>query len=63
MNLLAAVSKRFPGFWVGGFAKWDSVAGAVFADSPLVKTRSNLSGGFAIAWIFSGSTTKVEAPN
>jgi len=63
LNLLAAVSKRFPGFWVGGFAKWDSVSGAVFADSPLVKTRSNLSGGLAIAWILGASSAKVEAEN
>jgi MipA family protein len=63
LNLLAAVSKRFPGFWVGAFAKWDSVAGAVFAGSPLVKTRSNLSGGFAVAWILHASTVKVEAEN
>jgi len=62
-NLLAAVSKRFPGFWVGGFAKWDSVGGAVFADSPLVKTRSNLSGGLAIAWILGASSARVEAEN
>ena len=63
LNLLAAVSKRFPSFWVGGFAKWDSVGGAVFADSPLVKTRSNLSGGLAIAWILGASSAKVEAEN
>ena len=63
LNLLAAVSKRFPGFWVGGFAKWDSVSGAVFADSPLVRTRSNFSGGFAVAWILRVSTVKVEAEN
>ncbi|HEY6721884.1 MAG TPA: MipA/OmpV family protein [Burkholderiales bacterium] len=62
-NLLAAVSKRFPGYWVGAFAKWDSVAGAVFADSPLVRARSNYSGGFAIAWILHASTVKVEAAN
>jgi len=63
MNLLAAVSKRFPGFWVGAFAKWDSVGGAVFADSPLVKAQSNFSGGFAIAWILRASSAKVEAEN
>ena len=63
MNFLAAVSKHFPGFWVGGFAKWDSVSGAVFADSPLVRARSNFSGGFAVAWIFRASTAKVEAEN
>ena len=63
LNLLAAVSRRFPGFWVGAFAKWDSVGGAVFADSPLVRTRSNFSGGFAVAWILRASTVKVEAEN
>jgi MipA family protein len=63
LNLLAAVSKRFPGFWVGAFAKWDSVSGAVFADSALVRTRSNFSGGFAISWILHTSTVKVEAEN
>ena len=62
-NFLVAVSKRSPGFWVGGFAKWDSVGGAVFADSPLVKARSNLSGGFAIAWIVGRSTSRVETKN
>jgi outer membrane scaffolding protein for murein synthesis (MipA/OmpV family) len=62
-NLLAAVSKRFPGFWVGAFAKWDSLGGAVFADSPLIRTRSNFSGGFAVAWILRSSTVKVEAEN
>jgi outer membrane scaffolding protein for murein synthesis (MipA/OmpV family) len=62
-TLLAALSKRFPNFWVGAFAKWDSVAGAVFADSPLVKTRSNLSGGLGIAWILGASSAKVEAEN
>jgi len=62
-TLLAALSKRFPNFWVGAFAKWDSVGGAVFADSPLVRTRSNLSGGLGIAWILGASNTKVEAEN
>ena len=63
LNFLAAVSKRFPGFWVGAFAKWDSLGGAVFADSPLIRTRSNFSGGFAVAWILRSSTVKVEAEN
>jgi outer membrane protein len=62
-TLLAALSKRFPNFWVGAFAKWDSVGGAVFADSALVKTRSNLSGGLGIAWILRASSAKVDADN
>jgi len=60
-SVLASLSKHFPGFWVGGFAKWDSVGGAVFADSPLVKTRTNFTAGFAFAWILSTSPEKVEA--
>ena len=60
-TLVTALSKRFPGFWVGGFAKWDSVGGAVFADSPLVRTKSNFTAGFGVAWILDASTVRVEA--
>ncbi len=59
---IASLSKRYPGFWVGAFAKWDSVSGAVFADSPLVKSTNNFTSGFAIAWILQASEAKVEAP-
>jgi len=59
--LIAALSRRFPNFWVGAFAKWDSVGGAVFAGSPLIKTRSNLSGGLGIAWILQASDSRVAA--
>ncbi|TLY72241.1 MAG: MipA/OmpV family protein, partial [Gammaproteobacteria bacterium] len=62
-TLLAAVSKRFSNFWIGAFAKWDSVGGAVFSDSPLVRTKNNLSGGMGIAWILGASSAKVEAQN
>jgi outer membrane protein len=58
---VAALSKRYPGFWVGAFAKWDSVSGAVFADSPLVKSTNNFTSGIAIAWILRASDAKVEA--
>lgn len=58
---VAALSKRYPEFWVGGFAKWDSVSGAVFADSPLVKSTHNFTSGIAIAWILQASEVKVEA--
>ena len=37
MEFLAAVSKRFPRFWVGGFVRYDTLAGATFVDSPLVR--------------------------
>ena len=62
-TLLAALSKRFPDFWIGGFARWDNIGGAVFGDSPLVKARNNLTAGLGIAWILGASSAKVEAEN
>jgi outer membrane protein len=56
---IAALSKRYRRFWVGGFLKWDSVQGAVFEDSPLVKDKHGLSAGVSIAWILGESKTRV----
>jgi outer membrane protein len=59
-TLLVSLSKRYPDFWLGGFAKWDSVGGATFEESPLVKTKYNFTAGFAFAWILSVSPEKVD---
>ncbi len=59
-QFIAALSKRYREFWVGGFAKWDTLSGAVFADSPLVTARQNWSGGVAVAWMIGESKTRVE---
>lgn len=59
-QFLAAVSKRFPSFWVGGFVRYDTLSGAVFGDSPLVKRSNYLAGGIAAAWIFGESSRLVE---
>ena len=32
------LSRRFPGYWVGAFTRYDDLGGAVFADSPLMPT-------------------------
>jgi outer membrane scaffolding protein for murein synthesis (MipA/OmpV family) len=61
MQFLAAVSKRFPSFWVGGFVRYDTLSGAVFDDSPLVKKKNYVAGGIAVAWVFGESSRKVEA--
>jgi outer membrane scaffolding protein for murein synthesis (MipA/OmpV family) len=61
MQFLAAVSKRFPSFWLGGFVRYDTLAGAVFEDSPLVKKKNYVAGGIAIAWVLGESSRKVEA--
>lgn len=59
-QLIAALSKRYPRFWVGGFVKWDTLDGAVFEDSPLIRDESFFTGGIAISWIFKVSETQVE---
>ena len=60
-QFVAALSKRYPSFWVGGFVRWDTLNGAVFADSPLVKTKQYFSAGFAVSWVIADSATRVEA--
>ena len=44
-------SRRFPGFWVGAFARYDQLSGAAFEDSPLVKKNSSFMAGVGIAWV------------
>lgn len=60
-HLLAALSKRFPGYWVGGFVRYDTLKNAAFEDSPLVRRDSSVFAGVAIAWILGESSTKVDA--
>jgi MipA family protein len=60
-QFLMAVSKRYPKYWVGAFARWDSLKGAAFADSPLVEREYSFSAGIAVAWILGESSTRVEA--
>ena len=60
-QFLAAVSKRFPGYWVGGFARYDTLNGAAFEDSPLTRRKHAAFAGVAIAWIIGESATRVDA--
>jgi len=59
-QFISALSKRFPNYWVGAFLKLDTLQDAVFADSPLVKSKTNISAGFAISWILNKSQTMVK---
>lgn len=58
---LAALSHRKDRWWFGAFVKYDNVSGAVFADSPLVTQRRQVSGGFAVTYVFTQSSTLVPA--
>ena len=40
MHVLAALSKRFPKYWVGAFVRYDWLGDAVFEDSPLVRQQN-----------------------
>jgi len=61
MQFIFAFNKRDPnGRWMGGFMKWDSLKGAVFADSPLVRSKQYFTVGFAVTWTFDRSDKLVE---
>lgn len=60
MQYLAALSKRFPKYWVGAFVRYDNLSGASFADSPLVRQKNYFAGGIAITWILGESATRVQ---
>ena len=53
----------FRNFWVGAYVRYDTLAGAVFIDSPLVQRQSYWSTGFGISWMIHRSSTLVEVPD
>jgi MipA family protein len=61
MHALVGLSKRFPNYWVGAFLRYDWLGGAQFEDSPLVRTKSSIAGGFGVAWMIRESKRKIEA--
>jgi outer membrane protein len=60
MHVLASLSKRFPGYWVGAYVRIDNLQGAAFDDSPLVQQDYSLSAGIGIAWLIRKSKRMVE---
>jgi MipA family protein len=59
MQFLAALSKRYPKYWVGGFVRYDILRGAAFEQSPLVTSKHYLAAGFGISWILGESSRRV----
>jgi MipA family protein len=59
MQYLVGVSRRYRSHWVGAFLRYDRLSGARFADSPLVRERHYVAGGFAVSWILGESSTRV----
>jgi MipA family protein len=60
-QMVMSLTKRFPRYWTGAYVRYDTLSGASFADSPLVKRNSYWSAGFAVAWIIGRSSHLVEA--
>jgi outer membrane scaffolding protein for murein synthesis (MipA/OmpV family) len=60
-QFVAAASRRFPGFWVGAFVRADTLSGAAFEASPLVKRDIYIAAGFAVAWVLGTSEQRVQA--
>lgn len=58
-QFIVSLSKRFSRFWLGAFARWDNLGGAVFVDSPLVMQENYFAAGFGVAWILKESSTRV----
>lgn len=61
MQFIVALSKRFPKFWIGGFARYDTLRGAAFEASPLVTSKRYAAGGIGISWILGESSQRVAA--
>jgi MipA family protein len=60
MQYLVGVSKRFGNQWVGAFLRYDSLRGAAFEHSPLVRTRNYVAGGVAVSWVLGESSERVR---
>jgi outer membrane protein len=50
-EILVSLSKRYPSHWVGAYVRHDTLAGAVFESSPLVKRDNYWAAGAGFAWI------------
>lgn len=59
MQLVLSASGRLKKVWAGAFARIDSLHGARFEDSPLVKTKWSVTTGLAISWVFGTSDVLV----
>jgi outer membrane protein len=59
-EFLVALSKRYPKFWVGAYVRHDTLAGAAFEASPLVKRDNYWASGVGMAWIIHQSQRLVD---
>ncbi len=53
-------SRRLGNTWVGAFVRADSLSGAQFVGSPLVRQRHTVSAGLALSWVLATSDARVS---
>lgn len=58
-SLTVGLGKDYKQFIFGAFVSADFLQGTAFEDSPLVKTKTSIMGGFSISWVFLKSKTMV----
>jgi len=58
-RLIGSTSRRLGSWWLGGFVNADTVKGAVYDGSPLVRRHGTLAFGFALSRVFAVSTERV----
>jgi outer membrane scaffolding protein for murein synthesis (MipA/OmpV family) len=62
-QFVAALSRRYERSWAGFFFKFDTLHGAQFDASPLVRRRNNIAFGFAMSWVLKTSDQMVTVPD
>jgi outer membrane protein len=60
-QMLVSLTRRYPTWWVGAYLRHDTLSGASFEASPLVKRDSYWSGGIGLAWMIARSERLVES--
>lgn len=63
VQVIAALSKRYPEWWVGAFVRYDRLGGAVFEGSPLVERQDYFAAGIAFIRILGESSRRVDWPD
>lgn len=60
LQATVAISRRYHNVWIGTFLRWDTVFGAVYESSPLVRQNETLTAGLAVVWRLKESKQRVN---
>lgn len=56
---MMTLTRRFPRYWVGAYVRYDTLAGVVYDDSPLIERKHAMAGGLAVSRILGESSRRV----